>query len=177
MMVSNKAIQGVSKKGTPAGNKTIHGVGDQSQALQNTLYWSHVLFVHQLSCHFWWFSWPKYGPLNEKKFFFQCINLYLRTGNDKALLGVEQAWTPILYLTDLLCKSLALPRDLSTYLVIISFEPSARQAIPGKGARTPITTFSHVCKSHLLLKKTFAFCNLLESGIAGLLSHFLNISE
>ena len=41
-----------------------------------------------------------------------------------ALLGVEQAWTPILYLTDFLCKSLALPRDLSTYLVIISFEPS-----------------------------------------------------
>jgi hypothetical protein len=77
--------------------------------------------------------------------------------NDEALLGVEQAWTPILYLTVFLCKSLALPRDLSTYLVIISFEPSARQAIPGKGARAPITTFSHVCKSHLLLKKNLCF--------------------
>ena len=42
-------------------------------------------------------------------------------------------------------------------LVIISFEPSARQAIPGKEARAPITTFSHVCKSHLLLKKNLCF--------------------
>ena len=31
------------------------------------------------------------------------------------LLGVEQAWTPIFNLTDLLCKSLALQKNLSTY--------------------------------------------------------------
>ena len=81
-----------------------------------------------------------------------------------SLLGVEQAWTPILYLTDLLCKSLALPRDLSTYLVIISFEPSARQAIPGKGEghQLPLShTFAnHICCWKKLL--LFAICWNLE---------------
>ena len=64
--------------------------------------------------------------LEHFEVFFDLIKVFfgLFKGFFAALLGVEQAWTPILYLTDFLCKSLALPRDLSTYLVIISFEPS-----------------------------------------------------
>ena len=40
---------------------------------------------------------------------------YERFRYNLALLGVEQAWTPIFNLTDLLCKSLALQKNLSTY--------------------------------------------------------------
>ena len=42
------------------------------------------------------------------------------------LLGVEQAWTPILYLTDLLCKSLALQENLSTYFGNVFHSPAPR---------------------------------------------------